>query len=291
MSGSNREHAAIIDCCKRAVELKQRLPVPPALGYREIHLEEVAGGAAKATSEMQLKEEDALSKIKSGGEKKNVSLIAWGAATLDDLIDQMEEGQPRWEDHEIDTLRPHVERAKQEITQYFHEWLSYQAPRGDTPDAVGDFKHKMLRQTGGSLKALELDSLAEELEKQVAQIIRNAETAAEARQLVRDVRSWQLTHRDAHSVVRVADGRALLDVGREYTSKLQGMSQRIQLQELGEVRTQLSQFLIQVKEAIEQIVKRAERLWNLRLRSAEDMDNSLEEIDLSSQLLKTVQKI
>jgi hypothetical protein len=57
------------------------------------------------------------------------------------------------------------------------------------------------------------------------------------------------------------------------------MSQRIQLQELGEVRTQLSQFVSHVKEAIEQIVKRAERLWNLRLRSAEDLDNSLEEID------------
>jgi hypothetical protein len=272
-------YSATIDCCKRAVELKKRIPVPPVLGYRELHLEELARGAVKATSEMQAKEEDAFSKIESGSQKKNVSLLAWGAATLGDLIDRMEEEQPRWEDHEIDTLRPHVERAKQEITQYFHEWLTYQAPRGDTPDAVGDFKHKMLRLLGGSLKTLELDSLAEELEKQVAQIIRSAETAAEARQLVRDVRSWQLTHRDAHRVVRVADGRALLDVGKEYTAKLQGMSQRIQLQELGEVRTQLALFVSQVKEAIEQIVKRAERLWNLRLRSAEDLDNSLEEID------------
>src|SRR5206468_178300 len=120
-----------------------------------------------------------------------------------------------------------------------------------TPEAVGDFKHKMLHLVGGNLKKLELDRLFEELQKQVGQSIRNAETAAEARQLVRDARSWQLSHRDALRVVRVADGRALLDPGKEYTAKLQGMSQRIQLPELGEIRTQLSQFLAQLKDAVE----------------------------------------
>jgi hypothetical protein len=88
-----------------------------------------------------------------------------------------------------------------------------------------------------------------------------------------------LAHRDAFRAGRVAEARALFDVGKEYAAKLQGMSQRIQLRELAEVRTQLSQFQAQLKEAIDQAVKRAERLWNLRLRTVEDLDTSLEEID------------
>ena len=118
-----------------------------------------------------------------------------------------------------------------------------------------DFKHRMLRLLAGSLKTLELDNLVQELEKHVAQTIRDAETAAEARQLVRDVRSWLLTHRDAFKVSRLAETRALLDLGKEYASKLQGMSQRLQLQELAEVRTSLSQFQIQLKEVVDQTVK------------------------------------
>jgi hypothetical protein len=268
-----------VECLKRALALKERVPVPPALGYRELHMEEAAKNAGKTLSEMQRKQDDALSKIQSGHERKNVSLIAWGAADLSEMIDQMDEERPRWEDQEIEGLQPHLSRAKQEIVQLFPEWLSYQIPKGDTPDAVGDFKHRMLRLFAGSLKTLELDNLVQELEKHVAQTIRNAETAAEARQLVRDVRSWLLTHRDVFRAARIAEARGLLDVGKEYASKLQGMSQRIQLQELAEVRTSLSQFQSQLKEAVDQTVKRAERLWNMKLRTVDDLDSCLVEIE------------
>jgi hypothetical protein len=268
-----------IDCFKRAGTLKQRIPVPPALGYRELHLEELSRTAANAVSEMEAKQNDGFTKMESGHQRDNVALVAWGAAILHDLSERMKVERPLWDEHQVNALQPHIERAKQEITQYFKEWLSHQSPRIDTPEAVGDFKHKMLRLLGGNLRKLGLDRLVEELEQKVGQLIRNAETAAEARQLVRDVRSWLLTHRDSLRVVRVADGRALLDVGKEYTAKLQGMSQRIQMQELGEVRTNLSQFLGQLKDAVEQIVKRAERLWNLRLRSIEDLDSCVQEVE------------
>ena len=58
------------------------------------------------------------------------------------------------------------------------------SPRGDAPDAVGEFKHRMSNQLGGSLRKLKLTTLSEELTKHVNQAIRSAETAAEARQLV-----------------------------------------------------------------------------------------------------------
>lgn len=268
-----------VECLKRALTIKDRIPVPPALGYREVHMEDAAKNAAKTILEMEEKQNDALNKIESGHERKNVSLIAWGAATLCGLIKQMDEERPRWEDQEIQALQPHVTRAKQDILQLFPEWLRYQVPRGDAPDAVGDFKHKMLRLFAGSLKTLELNNLVHELENHVAKVIRNAETAAEARQLVRDVRSWLLAHRDVFRTARVAEVRGLLDVGKEYASKLQGMSRRIQLEELAEVRTNLSQFQTQLKEAVERTVKRAEHLWKIRLCTVEDLDGCLEEIE------------
>ncbi len=113
----------------------------------------------------------------------------------------------------------------------------------------------------------------------VTQAIRSAETAAESRQLVRDVRSWMFSNQAASRISRVADGRSLLDVGKEYTSKLQGMAQRIQSQEIGDLRTELSQFLTQIKDGVDQLLKRAQRLWNMHIKSVEDLDNCLQEID------------
>jgi hypothetical protein len=137
----------------------------------------------------------------------------------------------------------------------------------------------MSRLLGGSLKKLGLDSLVTDLEKHVVQAIRNAETAAECRQLIRDVRSWMLANQGASRISRVADGRALLEVGKEYTSKLQGMTQRVQSQEIGDLRTQLSQFLTQIRDGVDQLVKRAQRLWNMHVKSVEDLDNCLQEIE------------
>jgi hypothetical protein len=268
-----------VSCLQRASDLKKRVPIPPALVYRELHLEELARAALAALSEMEQKENEAFSKLESVYERGNVTVLAWGGAMLQDLSTRMVGEKPLWDDHEIARLQPHIERARQEIIQSFPQWLAHQAPKSDAPDVVGDFKHKMLRLTGGNLKKLDLQTLFVELEKQVGQIVRNAETAAEARQLVRDVRSWLMSHGDATRVVRVADGDVLLRVGKEYTAKLQGMSQRMQMPDLGEVRTQLSEFLIQLKEAIEQIRKRAARLWNLKLRSEDDLEKCLQEVD------------
>jgi hypothetical protein len=170
-------------------------------------------------------------------------------------------------------------RMQRTIIHLFPAWLNRQTPRSDAPDAIGDFKHQLVRLIGGNLKKLELNDLFELLEKHVGQIVRNAETAAEARQLIRDVRSWQMSHGNAHRVVRVAEGDALLNTGKGYASKLQGMSQRITLPELGEVRTQLSEFLTQLKDAIEQIRNRAMRLWDMELHSEDDLETCLEDVD------------
>jgi hypothetical protein len=268
-----------VACHNRASALKRRIPVPPALAYREIHLEELARTAHAALAKMEEKQEDAFRKLESGSNRGDAGLIAWGATALRELCLQMTKEKPLWDEHQVAELQPHIERARQEIIHLFPAWLNRQTPRSDAPDAIGDFKHQLVRLIGGNLKKLELNDLFELLEKHVGQIVRNAETAAEARQLIRDVRSWQMSHGNAHRVVRVAEGDALLNTGKGYASKLQGMSQRITLPELGEVRTQLSEFLTQLKDAIEQIRNRAMRLWDMELHSEDDLETCLEDVD------------
>ena len=200
-----------------------------------------------------------LAKSNLAGKKRNVLLLYCYAATLDDLIDQMEEGQPRWEDHEIDTLRPHVERAIRDYAIF---------PRvAELPSAEGRYTRCCWRFQTQDVAANGRKSKGTGARQSCG---RTGETSRPDHPQCRNRRgSPPVGARRTFMAVNPpgrtqrcsrGHGRALLDVGREYTSKLQGMSQRIQLQELGEVRTQLSQFLIQVKEAIEQIVKRAERL-------------------------------
>jgi hypothetical protein len=144
---------------------------------------------------------------------------------------------------------------------------------------VGDFKHKMLYTIGGNLKKLGLEAQVEELEKHTLQVIRKAETMAEAHQLIRDVKSWLTTHGDAVRIVRVAEIRGLREVGNDFSRKLQGMAGRIQVPEIVETRTQLSGFLAKLKDTETQTLKRASDLWQTKIRTEADMDHILGEVE------------
>jgi hypothetical protein len=272
-------YSARLACLGRANDLKARVPIPPALGFRVLHLEEQGQAAAKALEHIEKQENEAISKWEAGYERKDAGKISWGAAQLCDLIDRMTKEKPLWTDHQIEEIQPFLERARQAVIQCFPEWLARQTPMADTPSAVGDFKHKMLRVIGGNLKKLGLDDLFQELETRTGQIIRNAETAAEAHQLVRDVRSWLTSHADVMRLVRVAEIRGLREVGRDFLAKLRGMSERIQMPEIGEARTQLSEALATMKDAEADIVKRTSRLWKAKLRSEDDLDVLLNETE------------
>ncbi len=186
---------------------------------------------------------------------------------------------PLWSEHQIQEIQPSVERTCQAIIQVFPDWIGKQSPRDGTPDAAGDFKHKMLRLIGGNLKKLGLDEIYEQLERRTLDVIKNVETAAEARQVLREIELWLTTHGDATRFVRVAELRALHQVGKEYASKLQGLAARIQMPKIMEVRSSLSETLGKMKEVEADLVKRASKLWKSKLRSADDLDSLAAEVD------------
>ena len=207
-------YAARVACLDRSVELKVRVPVPPAQAFREVHLRGQSEMARVQLEDMEQKQNDAFRRIESSYPRRDVNQLTWGAATLHDLCQRMATEMPLWDEHQIAEIRPRVDEYRQTAIQWFPDWLAHLMPKDETPAVIGDFKHRMLHQVGGNLKKLTLDTLYTELEKRVNYLVRNAETATDARQLTRDVRLWLTAHANAHHVARVHDSRDLLDVAR-----------------------------------------------------------------------------
>ena len=266
---------------ERCIELKTRIPVPPALRYRCDHLEQRGAEAKVALEQMENAQNEACERVEYGLERKDVGKLAWGASELVTLSAKMatEREVSPWADWQKNELRPHIERARQGLIQIFQEWLVRQVPASDSPSAVGDWKHKMLKLIGGNLKMLGLESQYEELEQRVQNLVRNAETVAEAHQLVRSVEDWLSQNADACRIVRIAGIRGLRDVGRDYTAKLQGMSKRVDLATVSEVRSRLASFLNTIKEAESTAMGRASSLWHAHLKAPDDLDKLLGEVD------------
>jgi hypothetical protein len=272
-------HLGRKSCYERSAELKKRVPIPPSLAYREVHLREQTLASIQVLEKMDKAQDAAISKLGHGEERSDISLLSWGAADLKDICDKMAAEKPLWTDSEIGEVQPHYERARQAIILFFSDWIGLQAPRSDSPDHVGDFKHKMINLTGKNLKKIGLEAQFLELETHTLQAIRKAETIAEVHQLLRDVNSWLTTHGDAIRIVRIAEIRGLIEVGNDYSRKLQGIAGRIQIPEIVETRGKLSGFLTKLKKAESDTTKRADRLWETKIRTEADIDPVLAEVE------------
>ena len=272
-------HLAKCACLERAASLSQRIPVSPTETWRKIHLETQSRESVKALAEMVKKKTEAINRIDEGLEKGNVSLLSWGGADLAKMMAAMGSQNPLWTDLQIDELRPSLEQARQAIIQSFPAWVGRQAPRDGTVEQASSFRHTMRERIGGNLKELGLHELFDLLAKRTDEIMRNIDTAAEARQVIRDVQQWLTQHSDATRIARVAELRGLQQVGKEYTSKLQGLAARIQMQELGEVRSRLSETMSKMKDAEKGVVDRLTKLWKSRVISSENLEAILAEVD------------
>jgi hypothetical protein len=272
-------HFARTRCLERAEDLKERVPIPPPLWYRFNHLKQNSGNSLRALIEVQKEEGQARTYIVRGEEHGDVAELSRGAAVLAQLEKKLSSEGTLWTQHETEGLRPDIDRVRQLIVQVFSEWLARQSLTSDSPDAVGDFKHRMVRLIGTNLQKLNLSAEYDSLVSHVNGLVKNAETFAEAHQLVRDVRSWLQQHADVCRIVRVNEIRGLCEVGKSFASKLQGMSLRIKSSDIGEVRTELSEALGKMKGAEESIVRRLSRLLQSTLRSEEELAERIEEVE------------
>jgi hypothetical protein len=287
--GQCSDHLSKKSCLQRANELRRRLPVPPDMVYREERLRDQASDSVRALDGMEGEVDKALSKIERGIERRDVGTISWGAADIKKTIDRMNQESPQWTEAQIKECQPPLERGRQAVVHFFGDWLPRQNPANDLPSEVAEFKNRMLKLIGPNLKKLGLTKECEKLEEHTQRVVRNAETVADAQQLLRDVRSWLDAHADVLRMGRIAEIRGLRDVGSGYSKKLQGMGERIQLPDIIEVRTQLSDFLNQLKNTEAEIKKRADHIWRTKIRGEEDIAPLIDEVEALIGVYENVQ--
>jgi hypothetical protein len=262
-----------IDFYKRGHDLNQRIPIPPKFRYRYEHLIDKSKSAEMKIKEIEKKQDSEWKKIESGEKHRDLGSVVWGVAEIEKLCKTMEHEDSYWLPDQIEKIRRPQEMFRQAIIQNFSDWLSRLSPVNDRPETVGDFKHKMIL-LSGNFKILKLDALAADVENHSKDMVKNAETAADARALIRGVNSWLTQNDDACRIIRIAKLRGLNDVGKDYSNKLQEIAQRIRLPEINETRSNLAHFLDKIKMAEKAVTKQAEQLWNTKIRAEEDLSKN-----------------
>lgn len=263
---------------ERAAELKQRIPVPPDRRDRLTLLAERSMEARKAVEGMDRHAEKALQKMQDAYGRADLSMLSWGAASLMELQKRMIREQPLWTNDQIDKIDRDVEQGRQAVIDLMPGWLPGQNPHNDHPDTIGQFKHKMLNRVGGNLKILGLDEQYDQLKQRADYLVKNAENAAEARQLLRDVSNWMDEHREVFRIPRISELRGLMDIGRSYANKLQGMTQRIDMPDLQEARSNLADFMGKLKAEETTIMERAGAVWDATIQGEESLGSIISEV-------------
>jgi len=263
----------------RAIELKKRIPVPPLHAYREVRLHEQARASFAALKRAEKEENEALDKVEHGLRMADAGKIAWGAADLLKLQERMAAEPRAWTAAQSSEIQPHYDRARQAVIMHFREWLDRQAPHGDTLDVVSAFNTKMINVIGADLKKIGLDEQHTALDARTRELLRQAHTITDARQLLRDVDSLISRATIAARTIRMAELRSLIEQGKGYAAKLAGMSARVSLPEIGTARAQLATLLAKLKQATDEVAKRGKQIWKKKLQSAEDIGQLLSEVE------------
>lgn len=275
----SEDHRSRVDCLYRSELLRKKLPIPPDQVYREQRLNDLSVESEKQIEDMEDKKAEARLKITNGTEPGKVSLLAWGCSALKKLIEKMESEKRLWVEDQINDIRPIYADGRQTILQVFPTWMQRQRPKSEQPDHVGEFKHIMLDKVIPNLNDISLESLSAELEEYVHKMIKNSETAAEANRLISNASNWLQVSKGILRTNRILDIRSAKDTAKDYSNKLRGMSQRINLNELLLLRTEISNFTKELNSAEDNIARKANEVWNSKITDEDSIVKLLEEID------------
>lgn len=271
-------HSARLECYRRAQDLKLRLPFPQAQIYREEALRNKAEESEKALKAFNKEFTEALTKAEYGITKRDVSHLALGVFRLKQLKDKMV-NEGLWLETQIQEIVPHIEIGRQNIIQFFPDWLPMQTPINDSPDEAGTFKHLMLKQVGKNLKELNLEEEHEKLEAHTNAVIKNIVNISEARQLIHTVNNWLVQHVNVTRLPKILEIRRLFQASKDYVLKLKGLAQRVQMPEITEVRKKLAEFAKLLRDCEEDLVERSSKILDLKISSESDIESATIQIE------------
>ncbi|MDY0222152.1 MAG: hypothetical protein RBR67_13515 [Desulfobacterium sp.] len=256
---------------KQAFELKNRIPITPALTYKFVHLEEITKQSISAMEEVNNKKNSAWDKIDKGSRQNNGGHIIWGAGDMASLSVKMESEEPAWNRQDMADLENDIGRARQIVIDIFPGWMPTETLRTDNPEQVGSFKHRLGVNVCKNLNLLNLPKQAEELKKWVDDQVRNSQAQADAARLTKDVDSWLTENSEVFRIVRIAQIRSLLVPGKEFERRLQTTARNVILTELDDIRIRISSFINDLKDAELKLSKKANDLWDSEITSHKDV--------------------
>jgi hypothetical protein len=242
-------------------------------------LHDLAVQSADKIEEMEDAKYEATLRISSGIESGKLTLISWGCSKLNSLIQKMEAERPLWIEEQINDRKSNYAEGRQTILQNFHSLMEKLRPKSELPEHVGEFKHTMLNKVVPSLNSIGFDSLSAELENYVRKIVKNSEDVAEARRLISNADSWLQNNKGVLRTKLIQEIRSAKEAAKDYSSKLRGMSQRINDNDLLLLRTEISNFSKELTTAEDKLSKKANAIWKSKITDEDSITTLLEDLD------------
>jgi hypothetical protein len=274
-----QQNQSLVSFLEKAEILKQRIPIPPTSIYREERLKERSVSASLDIERINNIQDDAWDRIDVGYQSSDCGKLSWGAKDLKCLLDEMREKMDVWSESEVNAINEDYAKARQYTIEAFDEWLDRQTPKSNTPSDVGDFKHLMIRKTGGNLRIIDLEDQFTRLETYTKDAIRKTEKIVEARDLISHIKAWLLEHTDAMKTKHIAEARVLKGKGGDFLQRLTKIRGQIKIPDGERLSIELTDFISQLGEIEQQLFNKASALWDSEISCAEDLDLLSVEVD------------
>jgi hypothetical protein len=275
----SEDYLSRINYLNRSMTLKQKTPIPPLLVYREESLRQSSIEANEKIQKLEKKRDEAWQKIEKSQKFYDCSLVLWAADILKEALDRMIDDRPLWTDGQIEDIEKDYISARQYTVQLFPNWLTLQSPSSDSPSAIGDFKHKMIRVFGKNLKRIGLEEEFKQIEAHTKKSVKNAEQIADAKEACRHIQAWISEHEGAIKIPRIAEVRALKGKGHDYSKTLQNFENGVSIPEIISLREPLTEVIHNLESEEKKIFDRAASLWDAKIINDEDLDHLAAEVD------------
>lgn len=275
-------HTRCVECMDEADSLRDRIPLPAGEHYqwwKRLHDKAEESLRTLEKFDKLIEEQERFFEI--AYENQKVNNLSRVGKTLTERYRQMEQEQEFWTEEQFEAVQELIDKSRQAVIQFFDPWLARPDQRCLSYAQIADFKHKMLNQVGGNLKALDLKNLAERLERHVLNNISKLEELQKIAFIVDETRAFLSGHRvTGHSkVVDLKDWRINCESLEETLQKAKARSPGAP--EIDEMLSRLQTFKNSCTHQIQQHRQRWKQLQNLEFSNFQSLrDGRKEAIDL-----------
>jgi len=276
-------HSGKIEYRQKADELVKRLPVPQSLYYQYENLCLRADQAQRHLNDYGRKLDEALKKVLSGTEARDVGRLSWGAAELSGLRAILSMQSEQWTEEQLRKVEVHEAKARIEVQKRFAEWLRHQTVAGIAE--LPQFLRNMSR-VAENLATLGLDEEKAALEQHRDQIEQHIRYLDSVRQLLADIDTLARVNK-ASASTSMRTIKTWLDQAAIYDKKLAEAKERgVEMPRNGleDAAAKLAQFNQTCAEHREQLKARALQVYNAEIRTLNDIRDLYQEVTALRQL-------